>query len=71
MIKDKKHKSKNSKNTKNHKNPQKQKQKQTKQVQIPKPEGRRKEKRIGKSNGLLWCPVPYVWGLDLLNSNHV
>ena len=45
------------KNTKNHKNTQKQKQKQTKHVQIPKPEGGRKEKReTKKRNGLLWCP---------------
>ena len=72
-----KHKSKNSKSTKNTKNiktrKNKKNKKQTKQVQIPKPEGGRKEKdrENGKRNGLLWCPVPYVWELDLLNSNHV
>jgi len=29
------------------------------------------KKRNGKRNDFLWCPVPYVWELDLLNSNHV
>ena len=51
-----KHKSKNSKSTKNTKKPQKTRKnkKQTKQVQIPKPEGGRKEKEKRKKE---WFPV--------------
>ena len=30
-----------------------------------------RKKRNGKRNGLLWCPVPYVWELDLHDSNQV
>ena len=81
MNKGQKHKSKNTKSTKNTKNQKTTKtrksknknKKQTKQVQLPKPEGGRKEKgkRTRGGNGVLWCPVPYVWELDLLNSNLV
>ena len=64
MNKGQKHKSKNTKSTKNTKNQKTTKtrksknknKKQTKQVQLPKPEGGRKEK--GKrTKGGEWCPV--------------
>ena len=75
MNKGQKHKSKNTKSTKTQKNQKTTKtrksknKKQTKQVQLPKPEGGRKEKekRTKGGDGVLWCPdtIPPLLSVSL------
>ena len=69
--KHKKHKKKTKKLQKTRKS-KKQKTNQASSITKTRREkGKRETDKGGGGNGVLWCPVPYVWELDLLNSNHI
>ena len=68
----KKTKNTNPKTQKKTKNPQEQKQRTKTNQESSNTKTRKKKKGkrgTEKGGGLLWCPVSYVWELDLHNSN--